>query len=353
VHQLPPSDPQAPHRACAAEEPRPHRPPLRALILAACVLASCGGAQHDRPTRELPKLGPLAGVAGRADLLGDQGYAAALTAFGSVTPENELKWELSEPDRGRYDFAAADRVVDFARRHGMAVRGHALVWHLQNPAWLGDLSAGDLRAALRDHIRTLMQRYAGRIGEWDVVNEAVADTGGLRHSIWLDKLGPGYIALAFRLAHEADPRAKLFYNDYGAEGEGTKADAVYSLVARLKGQGVPIDGIGLQAHVDTRPPPGYEANIARFARLGLRVELTELDVRTRSDDAAARRAQAEQYARMVDGCGPCARFTVWGLDDADSWIPDAYPGFGHATLLDGDLRPKPAFDAFRRALLRR
>jgi endo-1,4-beta-xylanase len=317
------------------------------------VLASCGGGHRDRPVRELPELGPLAGVAVRADRLGDGGYAAALTAYGSVTPENELKWEVSEPDKGSYDFEAADRIVGFARQHGMAVRGHALVWHLQNPGWLNDIGAGELRAALRDHIRTLMRRYAGRIGEWDVVNEAVADSGGLRHSIWLDRLGPGYIALAFRFAHSADPSAQLFYNDYGAEGESTKADAVYRLVAQLKRQGVPIDGIGLQAHVDTKPPPGYGANIARFAKLGLRVELTELDVRTKADDAAARRAQADQYARLVEGCRACTRFTVWGLDDDDSWVPDAYPGFGHATLLDGDLRPKPAFDAFRAALLRR
>ena len=113
--------------------------------------------------RELPALGPLAGVAVRADLLGDPGYAAALTAFGSVTPENELKWESVEPERGHYDFGAADRIVDFAQQHGMAVRGHTLVWYQQNPSWLNDLSAGELRAALGDHIRTLMRRYAGRI----------------------------------------------------------------------------------------------------------------------------------------------------------------------------------------------
>lgn len=289
----------------------------------------------------------------RAQLLGDSGYAAALGAFGSVTPENELKWETVEPQRGQFDFGPADRIVNFARTHGMAVRGHVLVWHLQNPGWLNDLSPAQLRQALADHIRTVMRRYAGRIGEWDVVNEAVADNGEPRRSLWLDKLGIGYIALAFRLAHEADPQAKLFYNDYGAEGMGRKADAVYALVATLKRARVPIDGIGLQAHVDTRPPPGYARNIERFAKLGLRVELTEMDVRTRTDDAAARAAQAQQYARLVDGCRPCSRFTVWGVDDGDSWVPGAYPGYGHATLLDGDLRPKPAFDAFRRALLRR
>jgi endo-1,4-beta-xylanase len=286
----------------------------------------------------------------RADRLSDAGYAAALAAFGSVTPENELKWEVSEPGRGRYELGPADRIVDFATRHGMAVRGHALVWHLQNPGWLDDLSAAELRAALADHVRTLMRRYAGRIAEWDVVNEAVDDDGRLRKSLWLDKLGPGYIALAFRLAHAADPKAKLFYNDYGAEGEGTKDEAVYRLVAQLKREGVPIDGIGLQGHVDTKPPPGYARNLRRFAKLGLAVELTEMDVRTQGEQAAA---QAAQYARLVDGCRPCARFTVWGLDDDDSWVPEAYPGFGHATLLDADLRPKPAFDAFRRALLRR
>jgi endo-1,4-beta-xylanase len=300
--------------------------------------------------RALPKLGPLAGVAVRAYLLDDPGYVAALAAFGSVTPENELKWEVTEPQRGRYDFGRADRIVDFATRHGMAVRGHVLVWHLQNPGWLDDLSPEESKAALADHTTTLMRRYTGRINEWDVVNEAVGDEGRLRRSIWLDKLGPGYIALAFRLAHQADPQAKLFYNDYGAEGEGTKPDAVYRLVARLKRQGVPIDGIGLQAHVDTTAPPGYVRNVERFAKLGLRVELTEMDVRTKGDEAAA---QARQYARLVDGCGPCTRFTVWGLDDADSWVPSAYPGFGQATLLDVDLRPKPAFDAFRAAVLRR
>jgi endo-1,4-beta-xylanase len=331
----------------------PHSAYLTAAAAAvatfATALAGCG-EQTGRPVRRLPALGPLAGVAVRADRLSDPGYAAALAAFGSVTPENELKWEISEPDKGRYDFGPADRIVDFATRHGMAVRGHALVWHLQNPPWLNDLSPGQLRAVLADHIQALMRRYAGRIEEWDVVNEAVADTGRLRRSIWLDKLGPGYIALAFRLAHEADPQAKLFYNDYGAEGEGTKADAVYRLVAQLKRQGVPIDGIGLQGHVDTKPPPGYTRNVARFAKLGLTLELTELDVRTKGDQAPA---QAQQYARLVDDCRPCTRFTVWGLDDADSWVPDAYPGFGHATLLDEQLRPKAAFDAFRRALLRR
>jgi endo-1,4-beta-xylanase len=303
--------------------------------------------------RPLPSLGPLAGVAVRANLLGDAGYAAALTAFGSVTPENELKWETVEPQRGRFDFGPADKIVDFAQSHQMAVRGHTLVWHLQNPGWLNQLSAADLKQALGDHIRAVMRHYAGRIGEWDVVNEAVADNGRPRQSIWLRKLGIGYIALAFRLAHEADPQAELFYNDYGAEGKGLKADAVYALVATLKRANVPIDGIGLQAHVDTKPPPGYAQNVARFAKLGLRVELTEMDVRVKADDAAARAAQADQYARLVDGCKACARFTVWGLDDADSWVPGAYPGFGHATLLDADLRPKPAFDAFRRALLRR
>jgi endo-1,4-beta-xylanase len=325
----------------------------RGLPLLALLLASCGSGHTNRPVRELPNLGPLAGVAVRANLLADQGYAAALTAFGSVTPENELKWETVEPQRGQFDFTAADRIVEFAQQNDMAVRGHTLVWHLQNPGWLNDLSPSELKQALADHIRTVMQHYAGKIGEWDVVNEAVADNGKPRQSLWLRKLGIGYIALAFRLAHAADPQAKLFYNDYGAEGKGLKADAVYALVATLKRANVPIDGVGLQAHVDTKPPPGYEQNIQRFAKLGLRVELTEMDVRVKTDDAAARAAQADQYARLVDGCKPCARFTVWGLDDADSWVPQAYPGFGHATLLDADLKPKPAFDAFRRALLRR
>jgi endo-1,4-beta-xylanase len=262
------------------------------------------------------------------------------------------------PDRDKFDFGKADKIVDFARAHGQRVRGHTLVWHNQSPGWLaaGHYDRKQLIAVLHEHIAKVVGHYRGRIAEWDVVNEAIADDGSLRHSIWRDVIGVQYIAMAFRFAHEADPGARLVYNDYGIEAPGRKADIVYLLVKALKDRGVPIDAVGFQTHVDTRPIPGFAKNLARFAALGVDVELTEVDVRLRDGHGeAALRDQAEAYRRIVRSCRAvprCREIVFWGLDDANSWIPDAYPHFGDATLLDRDLHAKPAFGAVREALLR-
>jgi endo-1,4-beta-xylanase len=302
--------------------------------------------------------GRFVGVAVRAYLLDDHGYATTIArAFSAVTPENEMKWDATEPQRGHFAFGAADRIVAFAAAHGLRVRGHTLVWHNQLPGWLANkkLTGARLVAALRDHIDTVVGHFRGRVAQWDVVNEAIGDDLRLRHDIWLDRLGPGYIALAFRLAHAADPNAELFYNDYGAEGAGAKADAVYRLVKMLKSEGVPIGGVGLQGHVSTAPIPGLKANLERFAALGLDIVLSEVDVRLRGKPvtAAQLRQQADAYARIGQACTAvprCRGIVVWGLDDDDSWIPQAFPGYGSATLFDGHLHPKPAFFALRRAL---
>ncbi|MBI5105636.1 MAG: endo-1,4-beta-xylanase [Solirubrobacterales bacterium] len=296
------------------------------------------------------------GVALRADRLEDRGYARAATLFEAITPENDLKWGIVHPEEDRWDFSRADRLVGFAQRHGMRVRGHTLVWHNQNPPWLfdGDPSREELVARLREHITTLMRRYHGRIREWDVVNEAVADDGSLRKTPWLEKLGPGYVALAFKLAHEADPDAKLYYNDYGIEGAGPKLEGVVRLLQDAQRRGAPIGGVGLQGHVDTKPIPYWPETLRRFTTLGLDVALTEVDVRIPAEPSPQDlAAQARQYRALADGCDAerrCRAFVVWGLDDADSWVPDAYPGQGAATLLDEDLRPKPAYRAVREAL---
>jgi endo-1,4-beta-xylanase len=323
-------------------------------------LAGCGRAQRAAPDVEPMRGGPLhVGVSVQAGLLDDHGYAEAVgRLFDTVTPENELKWDAVEPDRDHYSFSAADRIVGFAAAHGERVRGHTLVWHNQLPSWLGPLGGHrvELERVLRDHIRTVVGRYRGRIAEWDVVNEAVSDSGGLRSDVWLDTLGPGYIALAFQAAHAADPGARLVYNDYGAEGRGPKADAVYALVKGLKAEGVPIDAVGFQTHVTVAPIPGFVENLRRFAALGVKVELTEVDVRLPDRPRATALArQAEAYRRIVEACravSACDEIVLWGLDDADSWVPGAYPGFGDATLLDAKLRPKPAYAAVREALLR-
>lgn len=290
---------------------------------------------------------PPVGVSVQASLLDDPGYAAlAAHVFSSVTPENELKWETVEPSRGQFDFSAGDRIVRWATAHGLAVRGHTLVWHNQLP---DGVRAGDLR----EHIAGEVRHYRGKIHEWDVVNEAMGDDGRLRPDVFLAGLGPAYIADAFRWAHAADPSAKLFYNDYGIESPGTKSDAVYAMVRGLLARGVPIDGVGFQTHVDTTAIAGFAENLRRFAALGLDVELTETEVRLGDSQPDPLHTQAVAYERIVAACRAvprCTRITFWGLDDRDSFAPHAYPGFGRATLFDDSLEPKPAFAAVERAL---
>jgi endo-1,4-beta-xylanase len=291
----------------------------------------------------------LAGSAAYRDRLG--------TEFGGVTPEDAMKWAVVEPERGRYDWTRADAVVDFAVAHGQAVRGHTLVWHTSLPAWLtaGAFTADELRAILRAHIERTVTRYAGRVTAWDVVNEAFEADGSLRRSLWLDRLGPGYIADAFRWARAADPDARLYLNDYDVEWIGPKSTAMLTLVRQLRAQGVPVDGVGVQTHVmATAQSSQLTRTLRRFAALGVDVAVTELDVRVPLPaDAAALAAQAQAYRRAVAAClavERCRSITVWGFTDAYSWIPAGFPGWGAATLLDAQYAAKPAYTAVRDTL---
>lgn len=288
----------------------------------------------------------------------DEAYAATVVReFSAVTPENAMKWGPVHPTEGGWDFDPADRIVAFAEAHGLRVHGHALLWHRQLPAWLDPaMGRARLGRALASHVEILVDRYRGRIASWDVVNEAVADRGGLRDTLFLRTLGEGYVADAFRLAHEADPGARLYYNDYGAEGDGRKSDAVYALVRRLVDRGTPIHGIGLQMHLDAaaRPAPAaIAANVARLAALGLEVRISEMDVRVRRvrrrDPLAVQRAVYHDVIAACAGMRGFAGVTVWGVSDAHSWI-DARFGEDDPLLLDRDYAPKPAYFGARDAL---
>lgn len=214
--------------------------------------------------------------------------------FSSVSPENQMKWEYIHPERDEYAFGMADRIVDFAERHGQDVRGHTLLWHSQNPAWLeeGDFTDEELREILRDHITTAVGRYEGRISQWDVANEIFDESGRLRteDNIWIRELGPGIIADAFRWAHEADPSAELYFNDYGVEDVNAKSDAYHALVQELLADGVPVHGFSAQVHLSMRYgfPSGLEENLQRFDDLGLGTALTEVDVRMDVPGAGSR-----------------------------------------------------------------
>ena len=306
--------------------------------------------------------GKLIGVAVDPDNLSDDPQYGQVMAqqFNLIAVKDWLKLGLVRQTPYDYDFTNADKIVDFALQHGMQVRGVTLAWYEEVPSWVYDanLTRDQAMALLKQHIFTVMGRYKGKIAYWDVVNEAIKDDGsGLRDSIWLDKIGPDYIQLAFEWAHEADPNAKLFYNDYNAEGLGAKSDAVYKLVAGLKAKGVPIDGVGLQGHftLDTAPSrQNVDTNIERLAALGLQVQFTEVDVRLKTPVTDAElQSQAQVYATMMQSCldeKACTAFVTWGITDKYSWINDFLPGFSSGLLYDENYQPKPAYWAIHRLL---
>jgi endo-1,4-beta-xylanase len=296
----------------------------------------------------------------------DPAYGATLAReFSALTPENAMKWGPVHPGEGEWHFGPADQLVAFAEAHRMRVHGHTLVWQTQLPDWLTSaLGTRDVARAMATHIETLVGRYRGRVAAWDVVNEALGRSGRLRETVFFRALGPDYLAEAFRLAHAADPAARLYYNDYGAEGGGRKSDAVYALVRGLVDRGVPIHGVGLQMHLDAGArggptPDAIAANVARLGALGLEVRISEMDVRIRR----VRRRHAEdrlatQRAVYQDVIAACARapgfagVTFWGLSDAHSWIDDRF-GEDDPLLFDARYAPKPAYFGVLDALVAR
>ena len=354
----------------------PRAAPVLVLLLG---LAACGGGASSTAPSPLPTLtpppdpGPLRadaaaagkwiGAAIQSGYLNQAAYTRTLARhFDYVTAEYEMKWDPTERAPGVYSFEGADAIVAYAEHNGMRVKGHALLWHGATPDWVNALSPRDLQAAVEDHIRTVVGRYRGRIAVWDVVNEAVADDGsGLRDTVFHQQLGDGYLEQAFRLAHEADPDALLTYNDYGAEGLGAKSDQVYALVRRLQERGVPIGGVGLQMHVaaqDRPPSVDIAANMRRLAELGLRVNISEMDVRIK--DVAGDRntrllVQRREYQDIVALCVAepgCQAVTFWGFTDLYSWI-DTFFGPDDPLLFDEAYAAKPAFFGVQDALRRR
>ncbi len=308
------------------------------------------------------RVGLRVGVAVNMDLLGtDKTYTRIVNQqFSSVTAENVMKWEAVEPTRGKYSWSAADRLVESARQNGQLVRGHTLVWHSQLPAWLNqsapNMSSNQVRALLKKHVQDQARHFRGKIWQWDVVNEAFNEDGTLRDTIWLRTIGPDYIADAFRWAHQADPKAILFYNDYNVEGINAKSTAVYNLLRQLRRQHVPVGGFGAQGHLSTRYPFPQDIlqNLRRFGRLGLATAITEADVRHDLPvDPAEVNAQAEGYSLMLESClleRSCISYTVWGFTDRYQWVPGAFPGQGEAAIFDVNYNPKPAYNSMRRDL---
>jgi endo-1,4-beta-xylanase len=375
------------------------------LILGSAILATaiCGNEVNagapETPLREVARTSEiLIGTAVRPWALSEAAYSSTLVReFNMVEPEDALKWEIIHPQPDKYDFSQADQVVDFARRHGMKVRGHTLVWHQQNPKWLteGKFTSTQLTEILEKHIKTVVGHYRGKIFAWDVVNEAFDEVhpGELRSTIWRDQPGISlteaggakegqrlprdvarsgseavrkkasyaYIERCFRWAHEADPQALLFYNEAEAEVVNPKSDAVYVMVRDFKERGVPIDGVGFQMHVANLHADvgSISSNIKRFTALGVQVHITEMDVALPVDAAGIAtpddlQRQAEVYRQIANTCVShrgCTAIQTWGFTDKYSWIGShSKHKQGAALLFDKDYRPKPAYKALRDAL---
>ncbi len=301
--------------------------------------------------------------------------AFILKEFNSITPENAMKMGPIHPEENRYNWKDADSIVAFAQAHGIRVRGHNLCWHEQTPKWLfydqqGKLVTKEvLLKRLKDHIFTVVNRYKGKIYAWDVVNEAIDDdsTKFLRNSLWYQICGEDFIFKAFEYAHEADPKAVLFYNDYNTE-RPEKRERVYKLLKKLIEAKVPINAIGLQAHWSLDEPTQKDliATIERFSSLGLKVQITELDMsvypweKNRRDlrpgesdtyTAEAEQKQADQYAMVFKVFrqykNVISGITFWNVSDKHTWL-DEYPVKGrknYPLLFDQNLQPKKAYQS--------
>jgi endo-1,4-beta-xylanase len=360
---------------------------VASLVLSALLAASQTPGPANTALKDVFKSDFLIGVAlNRKQFFEQDSLGGPLIAahFNSITPENQLKWQHVHPQPGKYDFDGSDRFVAFGEKYGMFIVGHTLVWHRQTPNWVFEDEKGKpvdrdtLLQRLRDHIHTVVGRYKGKIKGWDVVNEAVNADGSMRESKWLKIIGQEYVAKAFQYAHEADPQAELYYNDFSLENEPKRKGAV-KLIQELQRQGIKVAGVGLQGHnkLDWPSMEQQDATIVDFAKLGVKIHITELDIdvlppvsedigptlkltdelqpklnpyKSGLPDAVAKeqsRRFADLFAVYLKHRDVVDRVTFWGVTDGDTWLNN-WPVRGRTNyplLFDREGKPKPAFDA--------
>ena len=361
----------------------------RSFVVTAAVLAACVAANAQQPTtlkdayRGIFHVGAAINeqqIAG-TDTLGD---SIVVSQFDTISPENVLKWERVHPSLDTYNFKLADKYVAFGEKNHMFIVGHNLVWHSQVPNWVFQDDQGKpltreaLLQRMHDHIFKVVGRYKGRIQSWDVVNEALNEDGTLRKSKWQQIIGDDFIEKAFEYAHQADPQAELTYNDYSLENEA-KLKGALALVARLKAHGVAITTVGIQGHDSLAHPTVEEedAAITAFAKLGVKVAISELDIdvlprdpKLFSADVSLKvkqdpklnpyanglpddvqqelaRRYADLFAVFLKHRAEMSRVTFWGVTDRDSWLNNwPVPGrTSYPLLFDRNGKPKPAFEA--------
>lgn len=290
-------------------------------------------------------------------LIRDRKYRQILKEqFNMVSIENSMKFSNIHPVRDRYNFSETDLLVEFAAQNHMKVRGHLLISDEMIPSWVTEskLSKDEAKQILKKHIQTIVSRYKGKVVAWDVVSGAFHDDGTFQDNFWLRSLGPEYIELAFRWAHEADPNALLFYNDYDNEELNTKSETIYQMILDFKKRGVPIDGVGMQMHTSTDIKLDQESiakNMKRLADKNIQVQITDVEVRINGNNLSANdnlNKQAKIYGNTLKTCLSaynCTAFVMSGFTDRSSWQKEYFP-----FILDVNYRLKPAYHTITKIL---
>ena len=299
--------------------------------------------------------------------------------FNSITPENCMKSMFLQPEKDKFDFEMADKYIAFGEKHKMFIHGHTLIWHSQMPSWLSKVKDSvAMSEAMTKHISTVVGKYKGRIGSWDVVNEALNEDGTLRKSVFLSSYGKDFLTLAFKLAAKADPKTDLYYNDYNLCNAKKRKGAV-ELVKNLQKNGAKIDGVGEQGHWNLITPTleEIEQTILDFSALGVKVAITELDITVLPNPWDVVGADVSQRAEASEKMNPyptalpedikiqlaaryeaifklfnkhqdkISRVTLWGVNDGQSWLND-WPIKGRSNyplLFDRDFKPKEAYNS--------
>jgi endo-1,4-beta-xylanase len=304
---------------------------------------------------------PMGAAVGISLMRNNAKYSGVVTKeFNSITVENAMKFAALHPSETVYNWVDADYLVAYAQANGKRIHGHTLNWYASQPTWVTNFSGDSIawEKMLKSHIQTVVSRYKGKLASWDVVNEYFNDDGTVRQSIWVKNLGPDYIARCFQYAHEADPDAILFYNDYGHEYSSAKRTAIGNLINSFKARKIPIHGIGMQFHTTTLQT---EANIIAAinfaAGTGLKVHISELDVRVNSNKvqgivftAAMAEQQADRYRQIVKAYNTVPKaqqfgITTWNVGDADSWVPSWQGAPDWPLPFDVNYLRKPAYKA--------
>jgi len=362
---------------------------LGLYLLITALIVSCQSEKSveisDQSLKEVFKDYFMTGTALNSNqIMGNDEKSMALVKkhFNTITPENCLKWENIHPKMGSYDFEEADTYVKTGLENAMYIVGHTLIWHSQIPDWVFVEERGEqidkesLLKRMKDHIQTVVGRYKGKIDEWEVVNEAIDEEGNFRQSKWYEIIGEEYIEKAFQWAHESDPKATLYYNDYNMWYKG-KRETVIQLVKNLQSKNIPIHGIGFQGHwgLDYPPMDELEESIKAYAETGLKLMFTELDISVLPRPGNITGAEISQSFELQEKLNPykhslpdsvqsalskqyktifklfikyrmnISRVTFWGVHDGVSW-KNNWPVRGRTNyplLFDRNLQPKPAF----------